>query len=131
TFALVGLLVLVLGGWLVKDLATGSSQNTAAQPTTTVSAPAGMQVKALPKLPPEATATWKLIQKGGPYPYPGNDDVVFRNNEKRLPQNKVGYYHEYTVDTPGAKNRSTRRLITGSQQELYYTGDHYDSFVVV
>jgi ribonuclease T1 len=131
TFALVGLLVLVLGGWLVKDLAPGSPQNAASQPTTTVSAPSGMQVKALSKLPAEATTTWKLIQKGGPFPYPDNDGVVFGNYEKRLPQNKVGYYHEYTVDTPNAKNRATRRLITGSQRELYYTDDHYDSFVVV
>jgi len=87
--------------------------------------------KALSSLPKETDATWKLIQQGGPFPYPKNDGVVFHNNGNVLPRNKDGYYHEYTVDTPGAKNRATRRLITGSQRELYYTDDHYDSFAVV
>lgn len=137
TFALVGLVVLVLGGWLVKDLSSGGS----AKPATTTSvsastgkvpgASSGLPVKPLSSLPKEAAATWKLIQQGGPYPYPNNDGVVFHNNGNVLPRNKDGYYHEYTVDTPGAKNRATRRLITGSQRELYYTDDHYDSFVVV
>jgi len=139
TIALVGLVVLVLAGWLVKDL-TGAGSST---PTTTTSTSAkaaagavpgsssGLPVKALSSLPKEADDTWKLIQKGGPYPYPRNDGVVFHNNGNVLPRNKDGYYHEYTVDTPGAKNRATRRLITGSQRELYYTDDHYDSFVVV
>jgi ribonuclease T1 len=135
TIALVGLIVLVLGGWLIRDLSTGSSTTA---PTTTAAASAnvpgsssGLPVKTLSSLPKEAADTWKLIQQGGPYPYPKNDGVVFHNNGTVLPRNKDGYYHEYTVDTPGAKNRATRRLITGAQHELYYTDDHYDSFVVV
>ncbi|WP_043717915.1 ribonuclease domain-containing protein [Kutzneria sp. 744] len=141
TIALVGLIVLVLAGWLIRDVTTGS---TGAPSTTSssVSKPSGssgavpgsssgLPVKALSSLPKEAGDTWKLIQKGGPFPYPRNDGVVFHNNGNVLPRNKDGYYHEYTVDTPGAKNRATRRLITGSQRELYYTDDHYDSFVVV
>ncbi len=135
TFALVGLIVLVLAGWLVKDLSSGSGSPA---PTTSASASAnvpgsssGLPVKTLSSLPKETAATWKLIQQGGPFPYPKNDGVVFHNNGNVLPRNKDGYYHEYTVDTPGAKNRATRRLITGSQRELYYTDDHYDSFAVV
>lgn len=141
TIALVGLIVLVLAGWLIRDVTTGS---TGAPSTTSssVSKPSGssgavpgsssgLPVKALSSLPKEAGDTWKLIQKGGPFPYPRNDGVVFHNNGNVLPRNKDGYYHEYTVDTPGAKNRATRRLITGSQRELYYTDDHYDSFAVV
>ena len=135
TFALVGLIVLVLAGWLIRDLSSGSGSPA---PTTSASAGAavpgassGLPVKALSSLPKETAATWKLIQQGGPFPYPKNDGVVFHNNGNVLPRNKDGYYHEYTVDTPGSKNRATRRLITGSQRELYYTDDHYDSFVVV
>jgi guanyl-specific ribonuclease Sa len=138
TIALVGLIVLVLAGWLVKDLSSSGSGKPG--PTTSTSAAAsgsvpgsssGLPVKTLSSLPKETADTWKLIQKGGPFPYPKNDGVVFHNNGNVLPRNKDGYYHEYTVDTPGAKNRATRRLITGSQRELYYTDDHYDSFVVV
>lgn len=137
TIALVGLIVLVLAGWLIRDVTTGSGP---ASTTTSTSAGAGaavpgsssgLPVKVLSSLPKEAAGTWKLIQQGGPYPYPKNDGVVFHNNGNVLPRNKDGYYHEYTVDTPGAKNRATKRLITGSQRELYYTDDHYDSFVVV
>ena len=145
TAALIGLLVLVLGGWLVKDnLGSGSSS----APSTSASAPAqsstpakggaavpgadsGLPVKALSALPSQAADTWKLIEAGGPYPYPRNDDVVFENREKRLPGKKSGYYHEYTVKTPGSADRGARRLITGQAHELYYTGDHYASFVVV
>jgi guanyl-specific ribonuclease Sa len=141
TAALIGLLVLVLGGWLVKDVLSDGSPSSPA-PGTSASAPAkggaavpgadsGLPVKALSALPPQATDTWKLIEKGGPYPYPRNDDVVFENREKRLPAKKSGYYHEYTVKTPGSPDRGARRLITGQAHELYYTGDHYASFVVV
>ncbi|WP_329044305.1 ribonuclease N [Amycolatopsis sp. NBC_01488] len=142
TAALIGLLVLVLGGWLVKDVLSGGSPAAAPAPSSSANAPAkggaavpgadsGLPVKALSTLPPQAGDTWKLIQKGGPYPYPRNDDVVFDNREKRLPAKKSGYYHEYTVKTPGSADRGARRLITGQAHELYYTGDHYASFVVV
>ncbi|SFK33846.1 MULTISPECIES: ribonuclease domain-containing protein [Amycolatopsis] len=117
TVALVGLLVLVLGGWLIRDLGSDTGPGTS---TTALSA-----------LPPEAAQTWRLIQRGGPFPYPRNDGVVFENREKRLPQHQSGYYHEYTVPTPGSADRGPRRLITGGSHELYYTGDHYASFVVV
>lgn len=117
TVALVGLLVLVLGGWLVKDLGSGADST--------------MSTTALSALPPEASQTWRLIQRGGPFPYPRNDGVVFDNREKRLPQEQTGYYHEYTVPTPGSDDRGPRRLITGESHELYYTGDHYASFVLV
>ncbi|SEF32890.1 Guanyl-specific ribonuclease Sa [Amycolatopsis pretoriensis] len=141
TAALIGLLVLVLGGWLVKDVVSDGSP-AAPSPSPSASAPAkggaavpgadsGLPLKGLSTLPPQASDTWKLIEKGGPYPYPRNDDVVFENREKRLPGKKSGYYHEYTVKTPGSADRGARRLITGQAHELYYTGDHYASFVVV
>jgi guanyl-specific ribonuclease Sa len=83
-------------------------------------------------LPPEATTTYNLIQKGGPFPYPQNDGVVFTNREGILPAcTNSSYYHEYTVPTPGASNRGTRRIITGSGGEYFYTGDHYATFKVI
>ncbi|KDN22928.1 ribonuclease domain-containing protein [Amycolatopsis rifamycinica] len=141
TAALIGLLVLVLGGWLVKDNLGGGSPSPSPSPSVTSTpakggaavpgADSGLPVKALSALPPQASDTWKLIEAGGPYPYPRNDDVVFENREKRLPRKQSGYYHEYTVKTPGSADRGARRLITGQAHELYYTGDHYASFVVV
>ncbi|MEU7003429.1 ribonuclease domain-containing protein [Nonomuraea sp. NPDC046570] len=86
--------------------------------------------KALSALPPEAAQTWKLIQRGGPFPY-RRDGTTFQNRERLLPQQKLGYYKEYTVPTPGSRDRGARRLVTGKGTELYYTGDHYRSFVTV
>jgi ribonuclease T1 len=84
----------------------------------------------LTTLPPEARATLRLIKQGGPFPYP-RDGVVFGNFEKRLPQKQRGYYHEYTVKTPGARNRGARRIICGKPSECYYTGDHYQTFKLI
>ena len=91
----------------------------------------GFSHTALSALPAEATTTYNLIQQGGPYPYPNNDGVVFTNREGILPACSSSYYHEYTVPTPGATNRGTRRIITGSGGEYFYTGDHYATFKVI
>ncbi len=82
---------------------------------------------AVGELPAEARSTIALIRKGGPFPYE-RDGVVFGNFEKRLPPQPRGYYREYTVRTPGAKNRGARRIVAGRGGELYYTDDHYQSF---
>ena len=76
-------------------------------------------------LPPEAHTTLDLIARGGPFPH-SQDGVVFGNYEHRLPAQPRGYYHEYTVETPGAENRGTRRIITGGTppEIYYYTDDH-------
>ena len=79
------------------------------------------------RLPPEALDTMRLIARNGPFPY-RQDGVVFENRERLLPAKATGYYHEYTVKTPGSPDRGARRLIRGGQNELYYTDDHYDSF---
>ena len=79
------------------------------------------------ELPAEARQTIALIRRGGPFPYP-RDGIEFRNFEKRLPVMPRGYYREYTVRTPGAKDRGARRIVAGRDGELYYTDDHYDSF---
>ena len=92
---------------------------------------AGFTHTTLAALPKEATTTYNLIQSGGPFPYPKNDGVVFDNREGILPACASGYYHEYTVPTPGASNRGTRRIITGKGGEYFYTGDHYATFKVI
>lgn len=90
----------------------------------------------LAELPKEGRATHALILKGGPYPYP-KDGVTFGNFEGVLPKKPRGYYHEFTVPTPGAKNRGARRIVCGAESRewrnnapaaCWYTGDHYQTF---
>ncbi|MFK2876613.1 ribonuclease domain-containing protein [Rhodanobacter hydrolyticus] len=80
-------------------------------------------------LPPEARDTLASIMHDGPFPH-SQDGVVFGNYEHLLPEQPRGYYHEYTVETPGARTRGTRRIITGGTPPAvyYYTDDHYRSF---
>ena len=81
----------------------------------------------LANLPPEARQTLELIRAGGPFPYP-KDGAIFGNREGQLPKHSRGYYREYTVRTPGARDRGARRIISGRSGEYYYTEDHYRSF---
>lgn len=79
-------------------------------------------------LPPEGRQTLALIKQGGPFPY-SRDGIVFGNFEKRLPLRPRGYYREYTVKTPGSRNRGARRIIAGQPGEYFYTADHYETFL--
>lgn len=89
----------------------------------------------LASLPREARETLDLIKRGGPFPY-RKDGAVFGNFERRLPARPRGYYREYTVPTPGARDRGARRIVAGhgstgdvrTSGEYYYTDDHYRSF---
>jgi ribonuclease T1 len=78
-------------------------------------------------LPAEARETLSRIEAGGPFPYK-QDGRVFQNRERLLPQRPRGYYREYTVKTPGARDRGARRIVAGREGEYYYTEDHYRSF---
>jgi ribonuclease T1 len=78
-------------------------------------------------LPPEARATLQLIERGGPFPH-RRDGIVFGNRERLLPPKQHGYYHEYTVPTPGRRDRGARRIVAGEAREYYYSDDHYRSF---
>jgi guanyl-specific ribonuclease Sa len=89
-----------------------------------------LPVRSLCALPPEAATEWRSIATGAPQRY-SQDGATFGNFERRLPQHQRGYYHEYTIPTPGSRDRGARRFITGGGRELYYTADHYGSFVVV
>ncbi|MFD7996453.1 ribonuclease domain-containing protein [Streptomyces mexicanus] len=82
-------------------------------------------------LPSKAHDTLDLIDRGGPFPYE-EDGSVFQNREGVLPRQSTGYYHEYTVVTPGSPTRGARRIVTGEKyQEDYYTADHYATFDLI
>ncbi|MEV5875813.1 ribonuclease domain-containing protein [Streptomyces sp. NPDC052101] len=135
---LVGLLALVVAVLLAGCSSAGSpgggSGVGGSRPAGTgASAPAwahGMGTVREAQLPAEARRTLALIDKGGPFPY-AKDGVVFGNHEGRLPGHQRGYYHEYTVTTPGSRDRGARRIVTGQSGEIYYTDDHYNSFRAV
>jgi ribonuclease T1 len=85
----------------------------------------------LAELPRQGMETYRLIVQGGPFPY-DKDGVVFGNRERLLPSQKRGFYREYTVKTPGERDRGARRIVCGGEQKppevCYYTADHYASF---
>lgn len=92
---------------------------------------ASLGVVAATDLPREAQQTLMLIKQGGPFPF-AKDGVVFGNYEGILPKHRRGYYHEFTVRTPGVRTRGAKRIIVGgelvSSHERYYTEDHYATF---
>ncbi|MFE1553255.1 ribonuclease domain-containing protein [Streptomyces sp. NPDC058718] len=111
---------------------TVSTGSTAAAPATSAPAADATGTSGLPTvraadLPPEARRTLDLIARGGPYPY-AKDGAVFSNFERLLPRRERGYYREYTVKTPGERDRGARRIVTGRDGEIYWTDDHYESF---
>ena len=81
------------------------------------------------ELPQEAQRTIRLIQQGGPFPFVPKDGSIFGNFERCLPVRSRGYYHEYTVPTPGRTDRGARRIVSGGiAREFFYSDDHYRSF---
>jgi ribonuclease T1 len=82
-------------------------------------------------LPAETAETLRLIKAGGPYPF-SEDGVLFRNSASLLPQHPRGYYHAYTVRTPGSADRGQRRIVCGGSRrqigDCFYTDDYYVSF---
>jgi ribonuclease T1 len=92
----------------------------------------GLPTVELSGLPRQAQQTHALILSGGPFPY-AKDGTVFGNRERLLPRHPRGYYREYTVKTPGSRDRGARRLVCGGKPPTapvacYYTEDHYASF---
>lgn len=110
-------------GWLACAALPGGA---VAREVAPKPAPAAASV-GVAELPSEARETLRLIERGGPFPY-RRDGVVFGNREHRLPLQQHGYYREYTVPTPGSRDRGARRIVAGASNERFYSGDHYRSF---
>ena len=127
-FTILLVLILAAAPFLrVTDCATADSGLIARSHGHNASSRGALPWIAYDELPPQARDTLKLIQAGGPFPYP-RDGIVFGNREGRLPAQQRGYYHEYTVVTPGRHDRGARRIISGGEGEYYYTDDHYRTF---
>jgi ribonuclease T1 len=152
--ALVLLVVLLAGGYLLSAVRSDPGQGGAAGPSATsgstvgptgspspgatgtprpgrTTAPGGgLATVAASALPAEARRTLQLIEQGGPFPYE-RDGTVFGNLERLLPRQERGWYREYTVRTPGERDRGARRIVAGRDGTCYYTADHYESFAIV
>jgi ribonuclease T1 len=115
--ALIALIALLVIGYVVKEADSGSGHGSGSSQRTV----------AMGALPVQARQTIRAIQHGGPFQY-SQDGEVFRNDQHLLPTEPRGYYHEYTVPTPGESTRGARRIIAGKKHEYYYTADHYASF---
>jgi ribonuclease T1 len=94
-----------------------------------------MSAVRLQDLPVQAQVTEELIRQGGPFPH-AKDGSVFGNRERLLPPRARGFYREYTVSTPGARDRGARRIVCGGHpperpEACYYTDDHYANFRLI
>lgn len=114
-------LVVVVAAWSLTAATTGAAKE----------APGSSDLPTVfaAELPKEARETLNLIKRGGPFPY-AKDGVVFSNREKILPRQPRGFYREYTVKTPGARNRGALRIVCGGTGAAicYFTPDHYQTF---
>jgi ribonuclease T1 len=126
--ALLALLIAAVVG--LAGCGGSSSKSSSAVSAAMAVKPAGMGAIAQANLPAEARDVIRRIDAGGSFQY-RQDGVTFQNREGLLPSEPSGYYREYTVATPGVVDRGARRLILGRQGELYYTPDHYRSFLWV
>ncbi|MDM0111769.1 ribonuclease domain-containing protein [Variovorax sp. J22R133] len=86
---------------------------------------------ALSDLPAQGRQTYEAILNGGPFRHE-KDGSVFGNRERILPREPRGHYREYTVETPGSRDRGARRIVCGGERAApvacWYTADHYASF---
>lgn len=117
--------LVALSGLALPDASAWARESSTAETVT-------LPTVALVDLPPQAQATERLVRSGGPFPHE-KDGIVFGNRERLLPRQARGYYREYTVPTPGARDRGARRLVCGGRQPrnpdaCFYTDDHYASF---
>jgi hypothetical protein len=78
--------------------------------------------------------TLERIETGGSFPH-RNDGGIFNNRPlpgrttPELPAQPAGYYREYVHPTPGVQGPGPQRVVVGQGGEMYYTPDHYQTFV--
>ena len=120
-----------LTSFLLAAALTGASLAHARQSPQDGSAESRSAVIRVAELPQAGRATYELIRAGGPFPFE-KDGIVFGNRERQLPAERRGFYREYTVSTPGSRDRGARRIVCGgparAPQACFYTADHYASF---
>lgn len=121
-----------LASFLLAVAASGSMQAQAKGPAPDSALRDKTATIALAEMPRQGRETYELIRRGGPFPY-SKDGTVFGNRERLLPAQPRGYYREYTVKTPGSRDRGARRIVCGGKtravaEACYYTEDHYASF---
>lgn len=94
----------------------------------------GVKVRSHGKVVYEGTVdlapTLRRIEEGKSFPH-RNDGAVFGNFEGLLPAKPRGYYREYVVPTKGLDGPGPQRLVMGKEGEIYYTPDHYATFLPV
>lgn len=77
----------------------------------------------------------KLGWKGGSLePYAPGMSIGgdhFGNYEGVLPDEKGVSYTECDIDTMGAKSRGAKRIVFSNEGNIYYTDDHYETFVLL
>ena len=117
---------------LVVTAAVLASASGLAQSKESATSNTALNTVSLAQLPAQAQSTHSLIRSGGPF-QSHKDGATFGNRERLLPVQPRGFYREYTVPTPGARNRGARRIVCGGKppaqpQICYYTSDHYASF---
>ncbi len=121
---LTGALLIAASGWLPGEaLARRHAEPDVSSSETVV---------ALSRLPVQARDVYQRIPTGGPFRYE-KDGTVFGNRERLLPRRPRGFYREYTVPTPGSRDRGARRIVCGGKdarqpETCFYTQDHYQSF---
>jgi ribonuclease T1 len=115
-------------------VATISGSLAQARPRTVQPAEGTPAVVHVAELPRQGLETYERIRQGGPFPY-DKDGGVFGNRERQLPAQRRGYWREYTVPTPGSRDRGARRIVCGgptrAPHACYYTADHYASFRMI
>ena len=127
----VAALKFALTSFLLAASLTGTALVQARQWPHDGSAQSGSAVISIAELPQAGRATYELIRIGGPFPF-DKDGMVFGNRERQLPTERRGFYREYTVTTPGSRDRGARRIVCGgparAPNACFYTADHYASF---
>jgi len=121
-----------VAGMLLAALATGAGARETRDIDRTAARQPTQESISLRELPPQGQRTYQAILEGGPFQHE-KDGTVFGNRERLLPSARRGHYREYTVDTPGARNRGARRIVCGGERRAapdacWYTADHYASF---
>jgi ribonuclease T1 len=126
--ALLALLLSALGLFFALSLGAGRAEARSHHRSSAVAESDGGASITDPVERAEIRKMLDRIAADGPFRH-RQDGVVFGNREGRLPAQARGFYHEYTVETPGASDRGARRIIRGQGGETYYTRDHYRTFL--